>query len=86
MRRIKRFFDENRIGINLKARWTAKRFDIYKEQLDNNRPADTFLSGDYLASDGYLYYGHPLFTFFRSAQNRWYQIRNTINPNQKLNS
>lgn len=61
---------------HLKARWTAKPFDIWKEKQDDNRKADFFLAGDWISDDGNLYYGHPLFIFFESAQNSWWRSRN----------
>jgi len=62
---------------NVKARCTAKKFDIWKECEDDNRKSDSWLSGDWIASDGKLYYGHPLFIFFASAQNDWWLSRNS---------
>lgn len=57
---------------NIKARFTAKKFNIYSEKVDPNRKADGFLSGDWLSKDGIIYYGHPAFIFFRSCQNDWW--------------
>jgi hypothetical protein len=71
MKKLKQFF--NNVKVDLKARWTAKRFDIYKEVLDPDRRRDGFFQGDFLSSDGYIYYGHPLFIYFRSSQNSWFQ-------------
>lgn len=65
------------VASNLKARWTAKKFDTWKECQDDNRKSDSWLSGDWIASDGKIYYGHPLFLFFESAQNDWWLSRNS---------
>ena len=63
---------------NIKARFNAKKYNIWTQELDPKREADTFLSGDWYAN-GKLYYGHPLFIFFESFQNDWFQ-------NDKFNS
>ena len=65
------------VASNLKARWTAKKFDIWKECQDDNRKSDSWISGDWIASNGKLYYGHPLLIFFESAQNDWWLSRNS---------
>jgi hypothetical protein len=63
---------------NLKARIKAKKYNIWTEKIDPKRKSDSFLSGDWYAN-GKLYYGHPLFIFFSSAQNAWFQ-KNTPPP------
>lgn len=60
---------------NLKARLKAQKYNIWTEQIDPKRKADTWLSGDWYAK-GKLYYGHPLFIFFLSSQNSWFKIYN----------
>jgi hypothetical protein len=57
---------------NIKARFTAVKYNIWTEQIDLKRKSDSFLSGDWYAN-GKLYYGHPLFIFFESSQNSWFQ-------------
>jgi len=66
-----------RIIETFKARFKAKKFNIWTEKIDPKRKSDTFLSGDWYAN-GKLYYGHPLFVFFLSYQNDLFQ------ENQKL--
>ena len=47
-----------------KVRWTAKRFNIWTKELDpKNRERY------WLGYDNKIYYGHPMFIFFLSAQN-----------------
>ena len=55
-----------------KVRYTAKKFDIWEEKIDQNRERDSFMAGDWIGYDGVLYYGHPLGIFFKSAQNSWW--------------
>lgn len=55
-----------------KIRYTAQKFDIWKEKIDPNRERDDFMAGDWIGYDGVLYYGHPLGIFFKSSQNRWW--------------
>lgn len=57
---------------NIKARFNAQKFNICTEQIDSNRKHDSFLRGDYYCN-GTLYYGHPLFIFFISPQNKWFK-------------
>jgi hypothetical protein len=57
---------------NLKARFAAKKFNIYTEKIDEKRKPDSFISGDWYAN-GRLYYGHPLLIFFESNQNSWFK-------------
>ena len=57
------------IKINIKARITAKPFDIYREKLCSKKEAD----GYWLANDGYLYYGCRWGVFFFTEQNQWYK-------------
>lgn len=57
---------------NIKARLFCKKFNIWTEQIDPKRKSDWFLAGDWVYN-GTLYYGHPLFIFFKSAQNQWYK-------------
>ena len=45
------------VASNVKARWTAKKFDIWEECQDDNRKSDTWISVDWIASNGKLYYG-----------------------------
>lgn len=59
---------------NIKARFAAKKYNIWTEKIDPDRKPDGFLCGDWYAN-GKLYYGHPLFLFFVSFQNRWYKER-----------
>jgi hypothetical protein len=56
---------------NIKARFAAKKFNIWTEEIDPKRKSDTFMSGDWYAN-GKLYYGHPIFIFFESNQNSWF--------------
>lgn len=65
------------VASNVKARWTAKKFDIWKECQDDNRKSDSWKGGYWIASDGKIYYGHPLFIFFESVQNSWWLSRNS---------
>lgn len=55
-----------------KVRYYASPFDIYNEREDRKRKDDGLLSGDWISYDGKLYYGHPFFIFFQSAQNSWW--------------
>ena len=49
----------------LKVRCTAKRFNIRTKKLDKT-------SKDYwLGYDNKIYYGHPMFIFFLSVQNKY---------------
>ena len=57
---------------NLKARLKAKKYNIWTEEIDNNRKPDSFLAGDWY-SNGKLYYGNPWFIFFESSNNQWFQ-------------
>jgi hypothetical protein len=56
---------------NIRARFKAKKYNIWTERIDPKRKPDFILSGDWLAN-GKLYYGHPLFIFFESHQNIWF--------------
>ena len=60
-----------------KVRYYAKPFDIWKECQEDKRKRDAIFGGDYISYDGKLYYGHPLFIFFESAQNSWWLSRNS---------
>lgn len=62
---------------NIIARFKAKKYNIWTEQLDPKRESDSLFSGDWYAN-GKLYYGHPLFIFFESSQNSWFKDRNAI--------
>lgn len=53
---------------NIKARWTAKPFNVYKECISSKKEAD----GYWLADDGFIYYGDRWLIFFKSMQNDWY--------------
>lgn len=55
-----------------KVRYTARKFNIQTEKIDQDRKSDTQTSGDYIGYDGILYYGHPAFIFFKSAHNDWW--------------
>lgn len=55
-----------------KVRYTAQKFDIWKQKIDQNRKRDFFMAGDWIGYDGVLYYGHPLGIFFKSSQNSWW--------------
>lgn len=44
---------------NLEARFKAKKFNIWTEQVDPKRKPDLPLRGDWIANYK-LYYGHPL--------------------------
>lgn len=57
---------------NLKARFKAQKYNIWTEQIDPKRKADSWFSGDWYAN-GKLYYGHPLLNFFLSSQNDWFK-------------
>jgi hypothetical protein len=59
---------------NLKARFKAQKYNIWTEQIDPKRKKDCWLAGDWYAN-GKLYYGHPMFIFFLSAQNNWFKDR-----------
>jgi hypothetical protein len=50
-----------------KLRWTAKRFNIWKAELDPNDR-----EGYWIGYDGIIYYGYPLGVFIYSSQNRWW--------------
>ena len=52
---------------NIKARLNAKKYNIWTEEIDPKREADTWLSG-YWYADNQIYYGHPFFIFFKSSQ------------------
>lgn len=62
---------------NIKARLTAKKFNVWTGKIDPKRKADNFLAGDWIAKDGLLYYGHPLFIFFKSCHNSWRKLENS---------
>jgi len=53
---------------NIKARITARPFDIFKEKICSKE--EEF--GYWLADDGYVYYGWRFGIFFLAAQNKWY--------------
>jgi hypothetical protein len=57
---------------NIKARFFAKKFNIWTEKIDKNRKPDTLISGDWIYN-GKLYYGNRWFIFFLSAENNWYK-------------
>ena len=59
---------------NIKARFVAVKFNIWTEKIDPSRKPDGFLAGEWYAN-GKLYYGHPLFIFFESSHNSWFQGR-----------
>lgn len=67
---------DNWIIRNIKARLSAKPFNIYTEEIDYKR--DGY---DWLAGDGKLYYGKRWFVFFESHQNSWWKN----SPNNQLN-
>jgi len=52
---------------NIKARFKAKRYDIYKEQIVEKG------NDGYFIYNGKIYYGNRFFVFFYSNQNTWYQ-------------
>lgn len=54
-----------------KVRWTAKRFNIWTEKLD-----ETNKEGYWLGYDNKIYFGHPLASFFLSNQNNWWLKQN----------
>lgn len=64
---------------NIKARWNAKKYNIWTECIDPARKSDDWFGGDWYAN-GKLYFGHPLFIFFESAQNSWF-LKKTQNEN-----
>ena len=67
----------NKIITNINARFSAKKYNISERKLDPFRKADSFMSGDWQAADGYLYYGHPLGIFFKSNNNNsWFKPKN----------
>jgi hypothetical protein len=55
---------------NIKARFAAKKFNIWTEEIDPERKSNTFISGYWLVGDE-VWYGHPLYIFFKSSQKRW---------------
>jgi hypothetical protein len=61
-----------------KVRYHAKPFDVYNECECRNRHSDGLLSADWISYDGKLYYGHPFFIFFESAQNSWWLIKDKL--------
>lgn len=54
---------------NIKARFKAKRYDIYKEEIVEKGNDGYFLYNDN------IYYGNRFGVFFFSYQNAWYQER-----------
>ena len=60
-----------------KSRYYAKPFNIWTECEDSRREKDNLLSADYISYDGFLYYGHPLFIFFKSSHNYWWKRKTT---------
>lgn len=62
---------------NLKARFKAKTYNIWTEQIDPKRKSDSWLTGYWYANDK-LYYGHPLLIFFLSSQNIWFKDKYSI--------
>lgn len=50
-----------------KKRYHAKRFNIWTETVDPKCN-----EGDWLSYDKKLYFGHPLFVFFESGHNKWW--------------
>jgi hypothetical protein len=60
---------------NIKARITAKPFDIWTECICKNRKNDRY----WLASDGLIYYGSRWGVFLISYQNSWYQKQKMTN-------
>lgn len=62
---------------NIRARLKAQKFNIWTEQIDPKRKPDSFLAG-YWYANGKLYYGHPLFIFFLSAQNSWFKYKGKL--------
>jgi NurA-like 5'-3' nuclease len=65
---------------NIKARWSAKRFDIYKEQIDHKAK---YLDGYFISRDGTIWYGCKFYIFFKSSQNDWWQERLNEHPNKE---
>jgi hypothetical protein len=57
---------------NIKARFAAKKFNIWTDNIDPNRKRDNFFCGDFYAN-GKLWYGHRLGIFFESNQNHWFK-------------
>jgi len=55
-----------------KVRYTAKKFNVWTEKIDHNRKPDMFVGGDWIGYDGVLYYGNPLYVFFKSGHNSWW--------------
>lgn len=58
LKAIKHFF---------KVRYTAKRFNIWTEKIE-----DDYYEGYWLGYDGVIYYGARWFLFFKSSQNEWW--------------
>lgn len=56
---------------NLKARFEARRYDIWTDRIDPKGKGTPFIG--YWYANGKLYYGHPLFIFFLSSQNDWFK-------------
>jgi hypothetical protein len=52
---------------NIKARFKAKRYDIWKEQVVEKGNDKYFIYNDK------IYYGNRFFVFFYSEQNTWYK-------------
>lgn len=57
----------NNIIENIKARFKAKRYDIYKQQIVKKGNNGYFIYNDT------IYYGNRFLVFFYSAQNGWYK-------------
>jgi len=60
----------NRLIRNIKARIRAKRYLIMPESPKHH------LNEGYWIADDVIYFRHPLFIFFVSAQNEWYHKEN----------
>lgn len=58
---------------NIKARLTAKKFNVWTQEVDPKRKPDAFMNGNWIADDGFIYYGHPLGIFFKSNHNEWWK-------------
>lgn len=50
-----------------KVRRHAKRFNIWTQEIDSSNR-----DGYWLGYDNKIYFGHPMFIFFLSAQNKWW--------------
>lgn len=57
---------------NIKARFKAKRYDIYKEQVVKKGNDGYFIYNDT------IYYGNRFLVFFKSYQNDWFEKYNSV--------